>query len=184
MIDMTHEKLQQMIQDDFARPISEFCDYYVTRSGCIISTKEHLGKKIRCMRLAMDKGGYNIVVLRKDKIKYTKKVHRLVAQTFIPNPNRYPQVNHKDEIKTNNRESNLEWCTASYNLSYRDGQKKRAKGTRKLGKPIARMDMNHNVVEKYDCIGDAKRSGYNIGEIWRCCTGRVKHHKGYKWKYL
>lgn len=47
-----------------------------------------------------------------------ERTHRLVALTFLPNPNNYPQVNHRDENKTNNRVDNLEWCTAEYNVNY------------------------------------------------------------------
>lgn len=55
------------------------------------------------------------------KVRLCRKdiyIHRLVAESFIPNSNNYPEVNHKDESKTNNRVDNLEWCTHKYNLSY------------------------------------------------------------------
>ena len=59
--------------------------------------------------------GYYVVNLSKNGIPKTHKVHRLVAQTYIPNPNNYPQVNHKDCNKQNNNLNNLEWCTNEYN---------------------------------------------------------------------
>lgn len=59
--------------------------------------------------------GYLMVGLSGRKKFY---VHRLVAETFIPNIEKLPQVNHKDEDKTNNRVDNLEWCTAKYNINY------------------------------------------------------------------
>lgn len=62
--------------------------------------------------------GYFMVKLRKDGIQKMCSVHRLVAQAFIPNTLDLPQVNHKDEDKTNNNVTNLEWCTAKYNMNY------------------------------------------------------------------
>lgn len=62
--------------------------------------------------------GYYFVILQKNGQKKFKQVHRLVAKAFIPNPKRYPVINHKDENKLNNKVSNLEWCTIKYNTNY------------------------------------------------------------------
>jgi hypothetical protein len=66
------------------------------------------------MRTPIGSSGYPLVELAGK----TYSVHRLVAQAFIPNPDNLPQVNHKDEIKTNNTDTNLEWCTKAYNTEY------------------------------------------------------------------
>ena len=65
-----------------------------------------------------DKDGYKEVALCKDGKMYFKRVHRLVASAFIPNPNNYPVINHIDENPSNNCVSNLEWCSISYNNKY------------------------------------------------------------------
>lgn len=62
--------------------------------------------------------GYMLVKMYKDNKKYTKKIHRLVAQAFIPNIDNLPQINHKDENKQNNKADNLEWCDNWYNSHY------------------------------------------------------------------
>lgn len=62
--------------------------------------------------------GYRLVGLSKNKILKRFQVHRLVAQVFIPNPDNLPMVNHKDEDKSNNSVDNLEWCDAKYNIHY------------------------------------------------------------------
>ena len=75
----------------------------------------HKGK---VLNPAKDTGGYLKVHLYCNGKQKTIDVHRLVAQAFLPNPDNLPQVNHKDEDKTNNNVTNLEFCTAKYNLSY------------------------------------------------------------------
>ena len=75
--------------------------------------------------------GYLIISLRDDNRKRKSfYVHRLVAEHFLDNPNNLPEVNHKDEDKTNNFVENLEWCTASYNRTYGNAAEKQAKKLR------------------------------------------------------
>ena len=78
------------------------------------------GKYGRILKPAKDKKtGYYLVCLHKDKKPHTKTVHRLVAKAFIENPNEYPQVNHRDCVKTNNHVDNLEWCTREENEQHK-----------------------------------------------------------------
>lgn len=73
------------------------------------------------LKQQINKRNYCRVVLCKNNIAKAFSVHRLVAQAFIPNPQNFPQVNHKDENPRNNCVSNLEWCTAKYNCNYGTG---------------------------------------------------------------
>ena len=74
--------------------------------------------KSKILKQYLGKDGYMYVHLYKDKKNKRCVVHRLVVQAFLENPNNWPQVNHKDENKTNNAVCNLEWCTAKYNSNY------------------------------------------------------------------
>lgn len=75
-------------------------------------------KKIFICKLGVQSNGYLCTNLRKEKTLTTVLMHRIVALAFIPNPNNYPEINHKNRIKTDNRIENLEWCTREQNMKH------------------------------------------------------------------
>lgn len=103
------------MEDEYRRvPIANYeGEYEVDTLGNVFSLKTN-----RILKATDFGSQYLIVTLCKNGKRKSKKVHRLVAEAFIPNPDKLPQVNHKDENKHNNVVSNLEWCTASYNYWY------------------------------------------------------------------
>lgn len=102
-------------------------------NGRMIKPKKYWFYKGRNLKLNTDREGYIRCTLSKSGKTRRYLVHRIIAMTFIPNPQGLPQINHIDEDKHNNRIENLEWCTTNYNLSFNGGRKKRA--LTKTGKP-------------------------------------------------
>lgn len=98
--------------------------YQVSNTGRVRSLNYNRTGKIKVRKQGKDKLGYKSVFLCKDGKNKGYLVHRLVAQAFIPNPNNYPVVNHKDENPSNNTVWNLEWCTQEYNCNYGNCRKK------------------------------------------------------------
>ena len=94
-------------------PIKDFDGYFITSDGQVYSTKK---REIPTrLYLKTDKDGYLYVGMYKGKKRYFRRINRLVAGAYIPNPNDYPMVNHKNGIKDDNRVDNLEWCNGSMN---------------------------------------------------------------------
>lgn len=137
--------------------------------------------------------GYEYLSVSINSKSMTFKVHRLVAQAFIPNPNNYPQVNHIDENKLNNHAENLEWCTSEYNNQYGTKPEKskantpktdRAISHRHLGKKVVMTDLSGNILKEFYAINEAQRlTGIRKDTISRCCQGKQNTSGGYRWMY-
>lgn len=101
-------------------------NYSVSSEGRVRSNGLLKGKnsKVRILKTEMSKKGYLRVGLTKDGKQKKYLVHRLVAIAFLDNPNNLPDVNHRNEIKTDNRVENLEWMSRRDNMNYGDRTKK------------------------------------------------------------
>ena len=133
-------------------------------------------QNLRCM----ERNGYFVVHLSNGNAKWFY-VHRLVALAFIPNPDALPQINHKNECKTDNRVENLEWCTAHYNTNY-GTRNKRIQRNRSF--PVVQLDVNGKIVNVFYGISEAQRiTGIDRPNICKCLKGKTKTAGGYKWKY-
>ena len=167
------------------RTISCFERYQVSNLGRVKSYAQDKSGKI--LTLSADHKGYKVVSLYNDNgYRKTIKVHRLVAMAFLPNPNNLPEVNHKDEDKTNNCVDNLEWCTCEYNILYGTKIERTAMANRcclTTSKKIYSVDFDGNI-EHFDSIGDASRiTGLAHNNIVRALKGRCKTCGRKKWYY-
>ena len=145
-------------------------------------TGKKINRKGQMMKQKLDRHGYPVVHLRRDGVvsKYLK-VHRLVAIAFIPNPNNYPIIKHKDENPLNSNCDNLEWCDYTYNNNY---------GTRNFklsltkSKPIFQYSLKGEFIKRFDSLMDIRKHGFNSSAVLNCCNGTSKTSQGYIWKKI
>lgn len=110
--------------------IQGYEEYQVSNTGKVRSLDYRSTSNVEELKLNTNIYGYKVVTLCKEGKPKHYSVHRLVAEAFIPNPNNYPIVNHKDENPSNNKADNLEWCTQEYNVNYGTALERRSE-TRK-----------------------------------------------------
>lgn len=167
--------------------------YQVSNEGRVKSLErktQHRGRLItikeRFLKQSPDTKGYLMAHLYKNGIDNTLKVHRLVAEAFIDNPDNLPQVNHKNEDKTLNSVENLEWCDTKYNINYGTHNERVAKSLTNgiTSKPIIQYDLDGNFIQEYPSMHEAARClGLKQGGISMCCRGIAKTAYGFIWKY-
>ena len=128
--------------------------------------------------------GYLKVGLYKDGQQKMFFVHRLVATAFLENPMPlfWTDINHKDEVKTNNTASNLEWCDRKYNCNY---------GTRteRTSKRVGQFSLEGELIREWPSTRECGRNGFDNSHVAACCNNKFNRagnnvYKGFCWKYL
>lgn len=163
--------------------------YQVSNFGRILSLNYNRTGKPELMNPSETKGGYLVVELWKNKEKKRCLVHRIVAETFLENPENKPEINHIDEDKTNNRVDNLEWCEHKYNMNYGTRNERAAKAISKamtngkLSKRVLQLSLTGHLIREWESTAECGRNGFSHGAVSACCLGKRKTHKGFRWEY-
>ena len=180
------------------KDINEYPNYMVSNMGNVKSLNyKHTGRE-KILKSSVDKIGYMYVGLCKNGVKKKCQVHRLVAEAFygeIPNG---MQVNHINEIKTDNRLENLNLMTPKENCNWGTRNKRVAeKATNgKCSKPVLKIDpISNEIVAEFPSLREVERQlGISNSSILKCCKGgyfckgrnkwvNVSQAYGYKWQY-
>lgn len=157
------------------KKINNFSNYLISKEGQVYSTKTN---KIKIAEI--NQNGYCRIELLNENGKKKFYIHRLVAEVYIPNPNNYNQVNHKDLNKHNNNLDNLEWCSEAMNMQHNADNK--PENSRK----IFQFDLvdKTKIIGTYNSIKEAsEKTNINNTSIIHCCSGKYKKAGKYIWKY-
>lgn len=153
-------------------------------SGIFVSRDGEVFVNIKCRRFPNGHYTYGNTNSRGYKrVQYNEKrylIHRLVAETFLDNPNNYSTVDHIDRNKENNNVENLRWADMSVQIQNRDTSK--FKNNAK-SKPVSQYTLDGKFVREWPSTHECGRNGFNQGHVSSCCNGKRKQYKDFKWKY-
>lgn len=154
---------------------------YIRKDGFSVN------KKGRVMKTPLNSDGYPIIHLKADGRRRTTRVHRIVAESLIPNPNNFSEVNHKDEDKTNNNIDNLEWCTHYYNANYGTMLTRMYEHPNQIAslerskKPIVGVEIGTGKEIRFESVAEADRNGFPRRNVQAAIKGYDKTCRGYIW---
>ena len=169
--------------------------YKVSNLGRILSLNYRNTGKPGLMTPVENTYGYFVVNLSKNRETKLCKVHRLVGETFLPNPEGKPCINHKiegDEGRKINmvifnkdgtidkEKTTIEWCTYEENNNYATHNERVAKA---LSKKVLQLSLNGELIREWDSTNECGRNGFNQGHVAACCRGEEKTHKGFRFMY-
>lgn len=173
------------------KPVKNYEGYYeVSSDGQVRSLERKVGRlngstgvlKPKNIVITINTNGYPSVDLYKNGKRTTKRVHRLIMESFYP-----LDVNHINGDQTDNRIENLEWVTRSCNLvhSYHHLARKNKKNPYPSNaRKVHRIDPDSGIVlETYRSMSDAGKDGYQISKVSLCCNGKRETHKKFKWSH-
>lgn len=174
--------------------------YKVSNLGKILNLNYRNTGKPKLMDTGARKGGYLKVNLWKNGEYKTCYVHRLVAQTFLPNPEGKPCINHKiegDEGKKinmvifnedgsiNKEKTTIEWVTREENNNYGTHNERVAKANTNgiRSKKVLQLSLSGELIREWESTNECGRNGFNQGSVVDCCNGKQKTHKGFRFMY-
>ena len=174
--------------------------YKVSNWGRILSLNYHQTGKAEVMNPSERKDGYLQVGLRKNGETNLCLVHRLVAETFLENPENKPCINHKiegdegrkinmvifNEDGTIDKErTTIEWVTYEENNNYatRNERGAKARTNGKKSKPVLQFSLTGDFIREWPSVNECGRNGFNKGAVAACCRGELKSHKGFRFQY-
>ena len=174
--------------------------YKVSNLGRILSLDYRNTGKPGLMNPFDNGKGYLQVGFWKNGKYKTCFVHRLVAQTFLPNPENKPQVNHKiegDVGKTlnmvifnkdgtiNKEKTTIEWVTYKENNDYgtHNERMRKALTNGKLSKRVLQFSLTGDLIREWPSTKEAGRNGFDSSAVAKCCRGKLKSHKGFRFMF-
>lgn len=165
--------------------IKEYPNYMVSNLGSVKSLSNNKTRKEKILKQCKNNKGYLLVGLCKNANEKKYQVHRLVAQTFIPNPDNKSCIDHINGDKSDNRVCNLKWVTHEENSDNPISKNKHIKFFKEnCLKPIIQFSKDNQFIRKWDSALDVQRElGIHNSYICKCCKGKQKSAGNYIWKY-
>ena len=170
-------------------------NYQVSNLGKFMSLNYHSTGKPKLMKPIKRKDGYLQVCLSKKNKKDTYACHQIVAETFLPNPEGKPCINHKiegdkgkkinmvifnEDGSIDKERTSIEWVTYKENNDYGTHNERIAKA---LSKPVLQFSKTGEFIREWESVNECKRNGFSASAVCRCCNGKIPYYKGFIWKY-